>query len=271
MSGDLHADEADVPAPSSGADRDGGSSDTLAIVALAMGIAALVMSAIPFYGMMTALPLGVVALVIGVLARRRTSSRGLATAGAVTGGLAVTVVVVWIAVMFLPLRGFGSEIGVRTTAESETVHAPAPDIEDAEPPAHDPPPVEVDPGGSDLAPGALEDATGEVELELDGEQRTFELTGCAIGQTAAGHSLRGHGPDGGILVRVGDTVGPGANVLVVIEDGDHPTRVLLGGQRGGSQSERSTVIDRRRFELEGGLRDALDDAPLEIRLVATCS
>jgi hypothetical protein len=264
------------PPDRSGQDRGtAGGDDTLAIVALALGIAALTMSFIPFYGMGFAIPLGVVALVLGLLARRRRPvGRRMATAGAVTGGLALVVTVVVVIGMMFPFWGFRERATIEATA-TETVGVPA-DVEAVEQPdgPHDPaappPPVEVDPQPVEPPPRALEDATGEVELAIDGHEIFLELAVCTVGHNHGASFLRGEGPDGRILVQTGAARAT-ADILLVVAPGDKAVRVLVGTQRGTTTSQRSTMIDRRRLEVVGTLRDALDNEPVEIRLVALCS
>lgn len=263
------------PAPGDGsAPPAGGGDDTLPIVALALGVTALVSGLVPFYGMGLALPLGVVAIVLGVLARRRRpSGRGMATAGAVCGAVGLVVAAVWIVVMFLPLGGFRSETAI--TAESMTAPprvevAPevpsAPGMEsgadpDGLPPRH----VEAAPADPGPPPGALVDASGSAEVTLDGSEQHLELTDCTLGDGHGGY-LRGSGPDGRLLLRTGG----GAGILLVVEPSGEEPLVLIGEQRGGSSSQRSGLIDRRRIELSGELRGALDDTPVAVQFEATC-
>lgn len=261
------------PGPEDGsAPPAGGGDDTLPIVALALGVTALVSGLVPFYGMGLALPLGVVAIVLGVLARRRRSSgRGMATAGAVCGAVGLVVAAVWIAAMFVPLWGFRSETAI--TAESmpapphieaapEVPSAPGESGADPDdlPSRH----VETvpDPGPP---PDALVDASGSAEMTLDGRERRLELTDCTIGDGPGGY-LRGSGPDGRVLLRTGG----GAGILLVVEPSGEEPLVLIGEQRGVSSSQRGGAIDRRRIELSGELRGAFDDTPVAVHFEATC-
>lgn len=247
--------------------------DTLAIVALALGIAALAMSFIPFYGMGLAIPLGIVALVLGLLSRsRRSSGQGMATVGAVTGGLALVVTVAMVLVMFFPFWGFSRESSISTTA-TETVVAPPVDVvqhPDATPDPDAPPTrTEVDPGPSDPTADALTDATGTAELTIAGDRIVIDLAECSIGGRR-GAFLRGSGSAGRILLRVGQMHGSAFDVLLVVEPDSERAWVFAGSQRGSSASERSTITDRRRLELAGSLRDVLDDEVVEVHLAAEC-
>jgi hypothetical protein len=247
--------------------------DTLAIVALALGIAALVMSFIPFYGMGMAIPLGIVALVLGLLARsRRSSGQGMAAVGAVTGGLALVVTVAMVLAMFFPFWGFSREASISVTA-TEAVEIPLVDVVEYPEATPDPdaPPsrAAVEPGPSDPTLDALSDASGTAELTIAGDRAVLDLTECTIGGRHGGF-LRGSGPAGRILLRAGGTHGSAFDVLLVVEPDGEQVRVFVGAQRGSSVRERSTMTDRRRLELTGRLRDALDDEAHEIHLVADC-
>lgn len=260
-------------APGQGEDADSRSQDTLAIVALALGIAALVMSAIPFYGVGFALPLGVVALVLGILARRRRpTGKGMATAGAATGGLALVVTSVWLVTMFAPWWGFRSDVTVHTSSESAAESVPPGDSAEVEAPEGDGEPLEVETAPDATAPpaDALEDATGEVELSIAGDERHLQLSGCSIGERFGDVRLRGRGPDGRIVLRTSDVSGSGLDVLLVVDLDEDEPRVLTGTRTGSGHRSGPSLSDRRRIEVAGGMRDALDDGRVDVHLVVSC-
>jgi hypothetical protein len=265
------------PGPGAGADAP---QDTLAIVALALGIAALAMSAIPFYGMGFAVPLGIVALVLGITSRRRRDAgRGMATAGAVTGGLALVVVAVWFLVMFVPLWGFRTDTPVRTSAESVSVSAPADErtveppegraeADGGEPRADAPPPIETEPD-TPPPPGGQLDGSGEARIQVDDEGHLLELETCSL---ADEHTIdvRGDGTDGRFGIRVGTVHGGELDVVLALDVENGPARTLTATQTGTSYRERSTMFDRRRVEVTGTMRDLLDDQEVVVELLVTC-
>ncbi len=260
-----------------GAGDDGrASQDTLAIVVFALGVASLALSAIPFYGSFLAVPLGLVAVVLGLVARRDADAgRGFATAGLVSGGVALLIAVAWIVTMVFPFWGMRSETSIRA-GETAVEHVGSPEqpigTPDATPGSDgDPGPAEVGPGDPPPPAGALEDATGDVEITLDDEEHHLELSDCTLGEERGHTYLRGSGPDGRLVLRVGAPGVGSAEVLLVVERDAAATQVFVGEQRGFTSGERSTMFDRRRIELVGSLRRALDDEPVGIELVATCS
>jgi hypothetical protein len=77
-----------------------GGSNRMALAALVLGIGAFVLSLVPVLGAFLAIPLGIVAIILGVLGHRRakrtTSGIGLAVGGLVTGMLAILIALVWL-------------------------------------------------------------------------------------------------------------------------------------------------------------------------------
>jgi hypothetical protein len=224
----------------------------------------------------------------GVRARRGAGGGGgYATAGLTTGGVALAVTAVWFVSVVAPFWGDRTATSIRAgetavemvqppeTGVVEAPATPAPDERpdpDAEPgPDAEPDPIELLPGDAGPPRGALEDGTGDVTLSLDGDELHLELTDCALGDGDGRGSLRGTGPDGRLLLRSGDhDLGHAGLLLVVEPDGASP-RVLVGQVRGYTEQRRSTMFDRRRIELDGELRDALDDEPVAVSLLAACS
>jgi hypothetical protein len=73
-------------------------SNTLAIIALVLGVVAILSAFIPFIGAALALPSGLAAAVLGLVARTRATSLGgggLALAGVITGTLGVVIALLW--------------------------------------------------------------------------------------------------------------------------------------------------------------------------------
>lgn len=79
--------------------------DGVAVAALVTGVLGLLASFLPFIGALFSLPLGIAAIVLGVLAMRRGVQRGFGVAGLVMGLVALLITVAWWALL-IPFRAW---------------------------------------------------------------------------------------------------------------------------------------------------------------------
>lgn len=263
-----------------------GRGENLAIAALVLGITALVCSVVPIYGTAFAIPLGVPAIVLGILARKRVKTgRGMATGGLVCGALGLVVSVVWAGFFLFPIFSTeGSATIIRTGVESGRVAPPVgavtrtppstgspPSFPEAlpvpSPPSDLPLPVEPPPGHPSLD---VEEGSGAVEVSIDGTDRHLELEECDMALDGLRAYLRGSGPDGQILLQHLDGGTGDAGVLLILQPGED-SLVLIGDSRGGSTSQGFDLFDRRRIELTGTMQTAFAQEAVDVNLVATCS
>lgn len=85
-----------------------------AVVALVLGVVAILSAFVPFIGMIIALPSGLAAVVLGFVARgraRELGGRGLAITGVITGAIGIIVSLLWAVVAGLFFAGVESELG----------------------------------------------------------------------------------------------------------------------------------------------------------------
>lgn len=253
----------------------------LAPIALGLGIAGLAMGLIPFYGSFLAVPMCVVAIVLGLVARGRAwESRRQATIGAVTGGIGILLVAGWAGLFFWRMSGYGSvtsdvavDVGVSQGGESGSVEVEARPSEEGSPtPGGDPTgadgPTAVGPG--EAGAGLVTGLTGEAQLAVDGQAFTMDLDDCALAErTSTQVLLRGTGPDGRLGAGAPDTGG----IVVVLEVQDGPDTTLLGTMEGASSRGRGGgfLTDRRQFAIEGEMRDLHTGDAVDISLTVTCS
>lgn len=252
----------------------------LAPVALGLGVAGLVLGLIPFYGSFLALPLSVVAIVLGLVARGRAwESRRQATAGALTGGIGLLLVAGWAVLFFWRMSGFGSvtsevavDVGVSQGVGSVEVEA-RPSDEGSPTPGEDHTgtdgPTAVDPG--EAGAGLVTGLTGEAQVSIDGQAFTMDLDDCALAERTSTQVLvRGAGPDGRLGVGAPDTFG---GMVVVLEIHDGPDATLLGTVEGMSSRGRGGgfITDRRQFAIEGEMRDLHTGDAVDVSLTVTCS
>lgn len=255
---------------------------SLAPVALGLGIAGVVIGLVPFYGLFMAVPMSVVGLVLGLVARsRRWESRRQATGGIVAGGLGLLVTLVWVGVFAGNMLGIGemsseSSMEVGTAMDVGAIDEPPGDeVPDTGPAAPDEPadgPTEVVPG--DRGSALHEGLSGDVELELGDRAESMRLEECALTAAPSPDLLvRGQGPDGRLAVVAGrggmerrvvlslelDGAAPATYVGEVLSAGS--TRRGDGGPFGGGHQ----------FELEGELQDLHTSETVDIHLTVTCS
>lgn len=248
----------------------------LAPISLGLGIAGLLLGLVPFYGFFFALPLSVVAVVLGLTARGRPSeNRRQATGGLVTGGMGLLLVVGWTALFAWRQLGIGSFVSQTSVSVGATdVEAPAtagaaPVASPAVTPTEDPP-VSVIPGepGRDLVTGL----SGKAQVRIGERAETpMTLTDCALADRAeSGVIVRGDGPDGRLVVAQQDGFG---SLVLDVEPRDETRRTFIGSVTGASSSSRGGGLlqQRRRFEMEGQLRDLHTDERVEVRITVTCS
>lgn len=253
---------------------------TLAPIALGLGVAGLAMGLIPFYGSFLALPMCVVAIVLGLVARGRAwESRRQATIGAVTGGIGILLVAGWAGLFFWRMSGYGSvtsevavDVGVSQGVGSVEVES-QPSPEGSPTPGDDPTgadgPTAVGPG--EAGAGLVTGLTGEAEVSIDGEAFTVDLDDCAIAERTSTQVLvRGMGPDGRLGVGAPDTSG---GMVLVLEIQDGPEATLLGTVQGMSSRGRGGgfLTDRRQFAIEGVMRDLHTGDAVDVSLTVTCS
>ena len=79
--------------------------DGVAIAALVTGIVGILASLVPFIGALFSLPLGLAAIVCGIVALRRGVQRGLGIAGLVMGVVAFLITIAWWALL-IPFRNW---------------------------------------------------------------------------------------------------------------------------------------------------------------------
>lgn len=252
----------------------------LAPIALGLGVAGLALGLIPFYGSFLALPLSVVAIVLGLVARGRAwESRGQATVGAVTGGIGILLVAGWAGLFFWRMSGFGSvtsevavDVGVSQgvgSVEVETRASP----EGSPTPGDDPTgadgPTAVDPG--EAGAGLVTGLTGEGQVSIDGQAFTLDFDDCALAERTSTQVLvRGVGPHGRLGVGAPDTPD---GMVVVLEIQDGPDATLLGTVEGMSSRGRGGgfLTERRQFAIEGEMRDLHTGDTVDVSLNVTCS
>jgi hypothetical protein len=120
--------EEQPPAPPPPAAPPTQGSNGLAIAALIVGILAVGSAFVPLFGMIVALPGGVAAIVLGVLARKRVpqvGGGGLAMAGIITGAAGIVIALVWallVAVVFTQVEADLQD----TFGDLERLEAPPP-------------------------------------------------------------------------------------------------------------------------------------------------
>lgn len=147
--------------------------DGVAVAALVVGILGLVASLIPF-GLVIGVPMGIAAIVMGIIGIRRRIQRGLAIGGLVTGILSLLVAVAYIGLfVFVADSGPGVLEGIVDEAieESSDVSATSScDAAEAEPvtvaSVDTPPDVEVH--TVEACPDSFDDIEWAVELENAG-------------------------------------------------------------------------------------------------------
>lgn len=271
----MDVDEQAASAPPPAPEREQ-ASGSLAPVALGLGIAGLLMGLIPFYGSFFALPLSIVAVVLGLTARGRPhESRPQATGGLVTGTLGLLAVAGWIAWMAWSQLGFGSFVS-ETSIEVESGQALAPPAPTAtapgapdEPTPHADGPTAVTPGAShgELVSGL----SGQAELSVGGQQTTLELTDCALAPRSDTEVLlRGEGPDGRLVAAQARHSGA---LVLDIEVADGPRGTYLGHVRGLSSrgGGGGLIKERRQFAVAGELRELHSGDTVDVDITATCS
>lgn len=270
------------PTSSPGQTRDGTST-----TALALGVAALATAIIP-YAVMLAVPMAIVAVVLGVVSRPA-GNRRHATTGIVTGALAIGVALVWSGLLFSTY--FGSMIGFRSdervtstvqfgveAVEVEARRSPGP-ARAAPPPGEPTGAATPEPTVEATPPGEVHDLEGRGSVEVTGfaldEPLQMDLDVCRFPASRSGRpaidggparTYSGHGPDGGVVVTLA-----GDAVTVVITASDGPTIVAEGRRRGGGASTGGAILDRRRLTVDGDFRAPLQDMVLVSgRLELTC-
>ena len=250
---------------------------TLAPIALAMGLAGMLLGLVPFYGMFFGLPLSVIALVLGLVARSRPwESRRQALAGIVTASLGLLLMAAWAGALFWNVLGFGQfssetsmQVGVDGVMVDEIEAHPGPDAAETplEPPEAASAP-EVHP--TDPGPALRTGLSGEAVLTIDEVTHRMTLEPCALSR---GHTrgvlVRGEGPDGRLVVAQPGGFG---SLLVDFDVTDGPTGVLVGEVRGTSRSGRDggLLVERHRFEVDGELTNLHDDETVPVHLEITC-
>jgi hypothetical protein len=250
---------------------------TLAPIALALGVAGMVLGLVPFYGMLFGLPLSVIALVLGLVARRRPwESRRQAMAGIITASIGLLLMAAWAGALFWNVLGFGQfssetsmQVGVDEVVVDEVEVHPGPDAEEGpSTPAEDAPPLEVHP--TDPGPELRSGLSGDAVFTIDEVTHQLTLEPCALsGGHTRGVLVRGDGPDGRLVVAQPGELG---SLLVDLDVIDGPSDVLVGNVHGTSHSGRSggLVAERHRFEIEGELTNLHDDEPVPVHLEVTC-
>lgn len=253
---------------------------TLAPIALGLGVAGLALGLIPFYGSFLALPLSVVAIVLGLVARGRAwESRRQATIGAVTGGIGILLVAGWAGLFLWRMSGYGSvtsevavDVGVSQGVGSVEVE-PRPSPEGPPTPGDDPTgadePTAVSPG--EAGAGLVTDLTGEARVSIDGQAFTMDLDDCALAERTSTQVLvRAMGPHGRLGVGAPTTAD---GMVVVLEIQDGPEATLLGSVEGMSSRGRGGgfLTDRRQFAIDGEMRDLHTGDTVEVSITVTCS
>lgn len=249
-------------------------SGNLAPVALGLGIAGLLLSIVPFYGFFFALPLSVVAVVLGLTARSRPGeNRGQAVGGLATGGIGLLLLVGWAGWFAWGRLGFGSfvsqtsvEVDTGEAMAPATVHAERSSPDDASPNTEGP--AVVSPGESrdELVTGM----SGEAQLTVDQQSATMSLDDCALAEhTGPGVLVRGDGPDGRLVIAQQSGFGE----LVLDIEGDRgPSGTYTGSVTGmsGQGGSGGLLRDRRRFQIDGRLRDLYSGEAVDVSLIVTC-
>jgi hypothetical protein len=153
MTQDIYApppeDQRPAPPPPAAPPTQG--SNGLAIAALIVGILAIGSAFIPLFGMIVALPGGVAAIVMGVLARKRVpqvGGGGLAMAGIITGAAGIVIALVWALLAAVVFTQVEADLQ-RMTDDLERIEAPPPASQDTDAP---PPASAEDPDTSQYAP-----------------------------------------------------------------------------------------------------------------------
>lgn len=249
------------------------STGSLAPTALGLGLAGLVVALVPFYGLFTGLPLTVVALVLGLVARSRPwESRGQALAGIIAGAVGLLVSLAWLASFAFGL-GLGStssqtSISVGTEAEVATDPSRRPPDEGHVPEGEGP--VAVAPG--DPGPQVETGLSGGASLTVGATSRTLTLEECALAQaTTRGVLARGQGPDGRLAVSSSGGMGQLVLALDTCDQlaGTYTGEITASGttRHGGG----GLLGDDHEFELDGQLRDLHTTESVEIALTVSCS
>jgi hypothetical protein len=247
---------------------------TLAPIALALGLAGMLLGLVPFYGMVFGLPLSVIALVLGLVARSRPwESRRQALTGIVTASLGLLLMAAWAGALFWNVLGFGQfssetsmQVGVDQVVvdefESPTVSEP-----DEVAPDGGPPP-EVRP--TDPGPKLRTGLSGGAVVSIDEVTYRLTLEPCALSR---GHTrgvlVRGDGPDGRLVVAQPGDFG---SLLIDMDVADAPTGPLVGQVHGTSRSGRDggLFVAGHRFEVDGDLMNLHDDEAVPVHLEVTC-
>lgn len=239
---------------------------TLATISMALGIAALVSALVPFYGMTFAVPLAIAAIVLGFVAKGRpTENARHVRVGLVTGGLAIVVVLAWVAVFF---GGFGLFSSSGSSTEIEAVG-------DA---FYDPPTPSV------IAEGDA-DTTASAELDLDGDGEpvdagdgraeltvgtvgaTVELTRCiAVDQYFGDLVLRASGADGTIALTQSSN-----SVTLDVTLGGPMDGSYMGQVTGMASSSGGGLFGGDdEYRLTGALRELASGSEVAVDLTITC-
>lgn len=250
---------------------------SLAPVSLGLGLAGLVVALVPFYGLFTGLPLAVVALVLGLVARSRPwESRGQALSGVVAGALGLLVSLAWLGSFAWGALGIGSassQTSVSVGAELDSgLEAPPPDVEEL-PEGESPEPegpVEVVPG--DPGPQLGTGLSGEASLTVEAATRTLTLEDCALARaTTRGILVRGRGPDGRVTV---SSAGGMGRLVLALDLDDEVAGTYMGEVTATGTTDHGGVElfgDGHELELDGQLRDLHSTETVEIELTVTCS
>ena len=88
--------------------------NVFAVIALALGIVAVLSAFVPFFGAIVALPSGLAAVVLGLVGRSRArelGGGGLALTGVITGAVGILIALLWAVVAGLFFAGVESELG----------------------------------------------------------------------------------------------------------------------------------------------------------------
>lgn len=199
---------------------------------------------VPFYGFVTALPMGGVALGLGIAARRRPhESRHQSLVAIITGGLALLGVIGW--VLVIGVLGWG-RASSRSVSSSLSV-----------------------PGSGEVArPVEVEEhvsGSGHAVVRVDDDTIELRLTRCNVTTTSdAGISIEGSGPDGALTLAPGATV---TDVLTVTLADDLPRYYDVDAR----SSEWTSGSDEIALALEGtGVRLDDDAGTVDLSLEVDC-
>jgi hypothetical protein len=251
---------------------------TLAPIALALGLAGMLLGLVPFYGMVFGLPLSVIALVLGLVARSRPwESRRQALAGIVTASLGLLLMAAWAGALFWNVLGFGqfsSETSMQVGVDQVVVdEIEAPTVSESDEVAPESPdggsPPEVRP--TDPGPTLRTGLSGEAVVTIDEVTHRLTLEPCALSR---GHTrgvlVRGDGPDGRLVVAQPGEFG---SLLIDMDVTDDPTGPLIGQVHGTSRSGRDgrLFVEGQRFEVDGDLMNLHDDEAVPVHLEVTCN